>query len=97
DLLQDSGDRTWHLGIDFVRLDLDQRLVALDAVAGLLQPAANGPLGDRFAELRHLHNGVRHGPWLFFNFFNTPPDGGRPGRRRRRWAGSPLRGPARRG
>src|SRR3546814_14462328 len=36
---QHAGDRCGHLDRDLVRLDLDQRLVDLDAVADRLEPA----------------------------------------------------------
>src|SRR5438128_2680417 len=54
DLLQNAGDGAGHLRVDFVRLDLDQWLVALDAVARLLQPPSDGALRDRLAELRQF-------------------------------------------
>src|SRR5919204_347412 len=54
DALQHPRHRRGHLGVDLVGGDLEQRLVDLDLVALLLQPARDGALGDRLAELRHL-------------------------------------------
>ena len=42
-----------HLGVDLVGRDLEQRLVGVDVVADLLQPARDRALGDGLAELRH--------------------------------------------
>ena len=41
------------LGVDLVGRDLEQRLVAVDRVADLLEPPDDGPFGDRLAHLRH--------------------------------------------
>jgi hypothetical protein len=41
-----------HLDGHLVGLELDQRLVGLDRVAGLLEPLADGRFGDGFAEGR---------------------------------------------
>src|SRR5436189_268480 len=46
------------LGVHLVPRNLEQRLVALDRVAHLLDPADDGPFGDRLAHLRH--NDVSH-------------------------------------
>src|SRR6266568_3815841 len=54
DLDQLAFERRRDLGVDFVRDDLDERLVALDEVALVLQPPVDGALGDRLAELGHL-------------------------------------------
>src|SRR6266545_4494594 len=53
DRLQDAGHRGGDLGVDLVGGHLEQRLVRLDPVALLLQPAGDGALGDRLAELGH--------------------------------------------
>ena len=50
DLLQHAGDRRRDLGVDLVGRDLEQRLVDLDVVADLLEPAGDGALGDALAE-----------------------------------------------
>jgi hypothetical protein len=52
DLQQGAGDRGGDLGVDLVGGDLEQRLVDLDRVADLLQPAGHGTLGDALSELR---------------------------------------------
>ena len=57
----DLGDRAGHLGrdlrVDLVGHHLEERVVLLDLVALLHQPALDGPLGYRLAELRHLDRG----------------------------------------
>ena len=50
DLLQHAGERRRDLGVDLVGRDLEQRLVDVDRVADLLQPAGDGALGDALAE-----------------------------------------------
>src|SRR5262249_33762719 len=40
-------------GVHFVRGDLEDWLVTLDAIADLLEPFRKGPLGDRLAHLGH--------------------------------------------
>jgi len=45
-VLQDAGGYRRDLGVDLVRHDLDQGLVAFDAVTHLLEPAANDALAD---------------------------------------------------
>ncbi len=57
DCLQDPGERRRDLGVDLVGDDLEERLVLLDGVTGLLQPLADRPLGDALAELGHRHLG----------------------------------------
>ena len=57
DRQQGARDRRRDLGVDLVGGHLDQRLVDLDAVADLLQPAGDGALGDRLAQLGHHHRG----------------------------------------
>src|SRR5699024_7845046 len=44
------GDGGGDLGVDLVGRDLEQRLVDVDGVADLLQPAGDGALGDGLAE-----------------------------------------------
>ena len=58
DLLEDALVRRRHLRVDLVGDDLEQRLVLVDMVAGLLEPLADRPLGDALAELGHRH--LRH-------------------------------------
>ena len=53
DLRQRASGGRRHLGVDLVGGHLDQWLVRLNAIADLLQPLENGPLGDRFAHLGH--------------------------------------------
>jgi hypothetical protein len=53
DLGEDAGGGRGNLGIDLVGRDLEQGLVAVDAVADLLDPPDDGALGDRLAHLRH--------------------------------------------
>ena len=55
----DAGRRRRDLGVDLVGRDLEQRLVALDRVADLLDPADDRAFGDRLAHLRH-HDIGRH-------------------------------------
>ena len=59
DLLEDARGRRRDLGVHLVGRDLEQRLVALDAVADVLQPLRDRALGDRLAHLRH--DDVGHG------------------------------------
>src|SRR5262249_59301256 len=59
-MVQEARDRAGHLGIDLVGLNLHQWLIALDAIARLLEPAADGALGDRLAELGHFDDGGSH-------------------------------------
>src|ERR1700736_140683 len=54
--LEWGGDLSVHL----VRDDLDDRLVAPDHVAFLLEPAVDRTFGDRFTKLRHLKRGKTH-------------------------------------
>ena len=60
DLDQDAARRSRDLGVDLVGGDLDQRLVRFDGVADLLEPARDGALGDRLAQLGQRH--LRAGP-----------------------------------
>ncbi len=64
---EDLGDHAcggrWHLGVDLVRRDLEERLVALDRVADALHPARHRSLGDRLAQLRHHHVSQRGVPF----------------------------------
>ena len=53
DLRQRARCGARHLGVDLVGRDLEQRLVRLDVLALLLQPAGDRPLGDGHAHLRH--------------------------------------------
>ena len=55
DLQHGAGDRRRDLGVDLVGGDLQQRLVDLDGLADLLEPAGDGALGDALAQGRHLH------------------------------------------
>jgi hypothetical protein len=52
DVAQHPGRRRRHLDRDLVGLELHQRLVDRDGIAGLLEPLADGRLGDGFAERR---------------------------------------------
>ena len=53
DLRQRPGRRARHLGVDLVGRDLEQRLVGLDVLALLLEPARDRALRDGHAHLRH--------------------------------------------
>ena len=59
DLAKRAGDGRGDLGVDLVGGDLEQRFVALDGVARLLQPLGEGAFGDGFAHLGHDYVG-RH-------------------------------------
>jgi hypothetical protein len=61
DLAQHAGSGCRDLGVDLVGRDLEQRLVAVDLVADLLEPLRNRSLGDGLAHLRHHDLGL---PWL---------------------------------
>jgi hypothetical protein len=50
DFRQGAGGRRRYLDRHLVRLQFEQRLVGSDGVADLLEPLANGRLGDGFAE-----------------------------------------------
>ena len=63
DLGEHAGCGRGHLGVDLVGRDLEERLVLGDSVADLLQPADDGALGDRLAELRHRDVSQRGGPF----------------------------------
>ena len=59
DLGQHARGRRRDLGVDLVGRDLEQRLVAIDRVADLLDPADDRAFGDRLAHLGH-HDVGRH-------------------------------------
>ena len=54
-----AGDGRGHLGVDLVGGDLEQRLVGLDVVADLLEPAGDRAFGDRLPQLGHRHVHMR--------------------------------------
>ena len=54
DLRDGAADLGRHLGVHLVGDDLEQRVVLLDAVAFLDEPALDRALGDRLAQLGHL-------------------------------------------
>src|SRR5262249_21135941 len=62
DAAQEAAERGRDLGVDLVRRDLEQRLVRLDEIALRLEPARDGSLCDRFAELRH-RDSFHHDLW----------------------------------
>ena len=53
DFLQNAGGGRGNFGVNLVGGDFEKRFVALDLVAGLLQPLGNGALDDGFAHLGH--------------------------------------------
>ena len=53
DLGHHSGGGGRNLGVNLVRRDLEERLVAVDSLTDLLVPTNNRALGDGFAKLRH--------------------------------------------
>ena len=53
DFGETPGDRRRNLGVDLVGRDLEERLVAIDVVADLLDPADDRALGDRLPHLGH--------------------------------------------
>ncbi|OMC11039.1 hypothetical protein A5736_02335 [Mycobacterium sp. SP-6446] len=55
DLGQHAGGGRRDFGVDLVGRHLDQRLVELDRIAFLLEPARDRSLGDALTEGRHLH------------------------------------------
>ena len=61
DLGEHAGDGRGNLGVDLVGRDLEDRLVALNGVADLLQPLGDGALGDGLAHLRHQDFGAGAG------------------------------------
>ena len=66
DLLQNSGGGRGNFGVNFVSGDFEERFVALDFVARLLQPFGNSALDDGFAHLGHddvsRHDFLPRGP-----------------------------------
>ena len=58
DLGEDALERRRDLGVDLVGDDLEERLVLVDVVAGLLEPFPDRALGDALTELGHRH--LRH-------------------------------------
>src|SRR6185312_9443337 len=52
-LRERSGHGRGNLGVDLVGRDLEERLVALDGIARLLEPLGDGAFGDGFAHLGH--------------------------------------------
>src|SRR5207302_8093530 len=63
-----AGGGRRDFGIRFVSGDFDERLIALDPLAGLHQPLHDRAFDDRFAELRHRDGRRGHGtprlaPW----------------------------------
>ena len=65
DLRDRPGDLGRNLGIHLVGDDLEERVVLLDGVAFLDQPALDRAFGDRFAELGHLDRGCHRGAFLW--------------------------------
>jgi hypothetical protein len=53
DFFEHAGGRRGNFGVDLVRRDLEQRFVALDFVAGFLEPLGDGTFKDAFAHLGH--------------------------------------------
>ena len=53
DLGQDPCGRRRHLQRHLVGLELEQRLIDVDRIAGLLEPLTDSCLGHRFTERRH--------------------------------------------
>ena len=49
------GDGRGHLGVDLVGRDLEQRLVGVDVLADLLEPAGDRAFRDRLPQLGHRH------------------------------------------
>ncbi len=58
DLRHDAFGRARHLGVDLVRRDLEQRLVAADRFADLAEPLRDRSLGDGDAHLGHHDLGL---------------------------------------
>ncbi|BCN54577.1 hypothetical protein RE9425_29670 [Prescottella equi] len=61
DLEQHTGDGRRDLGVDLVRRDLEEGLVDGNLVTDGLEPAGDGALGDRLAQLRHRDRGAGRG------------------------------------
>ena len=56
-LAEGALERGGKLGRHLLRLDLAERLIKGDGVAGLLHPLENGALGHALAQLGHGHGG----------------------------------------
>ena len=52
DRFEDAVLRRGHLDVDFVRLELDERLAGADRIAGLFQPLGDTRIDDRLAHFR---------------------------------------------
>jgi hypothetical protein len=63
DFLEHARRRRGNLGVDLVGGDLEERLVALDLVARLLQPLGDSAFKDRLAHLRHDYVGRHRFPF----------------------------------
>ena len=87
DFLERPGDRRRDLGVHLVRLHLDEEVVLVHLLAGLLQPLADRAFGDRLTELGHLQLKNRQP-----NTSRAMPGSPRPTRRQQ---GSPNTPPAR--
>src|SRR5688572_11908896 len=70
DLGQDAGRGRGNLSVYFVGRDFEQRLVAIDRIAHLLDPADDRPLGNRFPHLGH-HDWCSHMSFEPFGSFGT--------------------------
>jgi hypothetical protein len=71
DLRESPGRRAGNLCVDLVGRNLEERLVAVDVLADLLQPPRNRPLRDGLAHLRHHHFGchkISSFQFLVFSF-----------------------------
>src|SRR5206468_9109580 len=55
DLAENTGGRRRHFDGDLVGLELDQRLVHRDGIAGFLEPAADGGFRHGLAERRNTN------------------------------------------
>ncbi len=61
DLAECAGGGRGDFGVDLVGGDFEERLVARDGVAGLLEPLGEGAFGDGFAHLGHDYFGRHSG------------------------------------
>ena len=66
DFLEDAAGGGGDFGVDLVGGDFEQRLVALDFVAGLFEPLGDGAFEDGLAHLGHDYVS-RHGSFLPFD------------------------------